>query len=99
RTVPDLRRLGWPGPGVELGELFVAGGQTATTGQPAGCGGDPVIPLILAAKAAVAVVLLASGGAKLADLTGFAGTIRLFTPARALPLTLAAAVAISATEV
>jgi hypothetical protein len=58
-----------------------------------------VTPLTLAAKAAVAVVLLASGGAKLADLAGFASTIRLFTPARALPLTLAAAVAISAAEV
>jgi len=58
-----------------------------------------VTPLVLAAKAAVAVVLLASGGAKLAGPTGFAGTIRLFIPARALPLTLAAAVAIAATEV
>ena len=38
--------------------------------------------LVLAAKAAVAVLLLASGGAKLADLAGFAGTIRLFAPAR-----------------
>lgn len=38
--------------------------------------------LVLAAKAAVAVLLLASGGAKLADLAGFAGTVRLFAPAR-----------------
>jgi hypothetical protein len=57
-----------------------------------------VTPLTLAAKVAVAVVLLASGGAKLADLTGFAATIRLFAPARALPLARAAAVAISAAE-
>lgn len=55
-------------------------------------------PLVLAAKAAVAVVLLASGGAKLADLTGFAGTIRLFVPSRALPLAQAAAVAFAVAE-
>ncbi|HXW46016.1 MAG TPA: MauE/DoxX family redox-associated membrane protein [Streptosporangiaceae bacterium] len=36
----------------------------------------------LAAKAAVAVVLLVAGGAKLADLDGFAATIRYFLPAR-----------------
>jgi hypothetical protein len=42
-----------------------------------------VTALVLAAKAAVAVLLLASGGAKLADLAGFAGTIRLFVPTRA----------------
>jgi len=42
-----------------------------------------VTGLVLAAKAAVAVLLLASGGAKLPDLAGFAATIRLFAPARA----------------
>lgn len=40
--------------------------------------------LVLAAKAAVAVLLLASGGAKLADVAGFAAAIRLFVPARAV---------------
>jgi hypothetical protein len=39
--------------------------------------------LILAAKAAVAVLLLAAGGAKLADPAGFATAIRLFVPHRA----------------
>lgn len=46
---------------------------------------------MLAAKAAVAVLLLASGGAKLPDLSGFAATIRLFVPARAPARVLAAA--------
>jgi hypothetical protein len=36
----------------------------------------------LCAKAAVAVVLLVAGGAKLAGLEGFAGAIRLFLPGR-----------------
>jgi hypothetical protein len=61
-----------------------------------------VTALVLAAKAAVAVLLLASGGAKLADLAGFAGTIRLFAPARAPASVLVAvhyaAVAIAAAE-
>jgi hypothetical protein len=47
--------------------------------------------LVLAAKAAVATALLASGGAKLADLAGFAAAIRLFVPARASAWVLAAA--------
>lgn len=34
----------------------------------------------LAAKSALAVMLLVAGGAKLADLDSFAGTVRLFTP-------------------
>jgi hypothetical protein len=38
---------------------------------------------VLAVKVAVAIVLLVSGGAKLADITGFAAAIRLFVPARA----------------
>ena len=58
--------------------------------------------LVLAAKAAVAVLLLASGAAKLPDLAGFAATIRLFAPARAPAWVLAAAhhaaVAIAAAE-
>jgi hypothetical protein len=37
--------------------------------------------IVLAAKAAVAVLLLMAGGAKLADLAGFASTVRLFLPA------------------
>ena len=47
--------------------------------------------VVLAAKAAVAVLLLASGGAKLPDLSGFAATIGLFAPARAPARVLAAA--------
>jgi hypothetical protein len=39
--------------------------------------------LVLAAKAAVAVLLLAAGGAKLADPAGFAAAIRQFVPPRA----------------
>ena len=58
--------------------------------------------IVLAAKAAVAVLLLASGGAKLPDLSGFAATIGLFAPARAPARALAAArhaaVAIAAAE-
>jgi hypothetical protein len=38
--------------------------------------------LVLAAKSALAVMLLAAGGAKLADLDAFAGTVRLFIPRR-----------------
>jgi len=57
---------------------------------------------VLAAKTAVAVVLLTAGGAKLADLAGFAATIRLFLPAW-LPTRLPAsarhgAIAIAAAE-
>ena len=58
--------------------------------------------LVLAAKAALAVLLLASGGAKLADIAGFAAAIRLFVPGRAvarLPVALpAAAITIAAVE-
>jgi hypothetical protein len=61
-----------------------------------------VTVLVLAAKAAVAVLLLASGGAKLADLAGFADAIRLFAPVRAPAFVLSAghyaAVTIAATE-
>ena len=58
--------------------------------------------LVFAAKAAVAVLLLASGGAKLADLAGFGATIRLLAPARTPSRVLAvahqAAVTIAAAE-
>jgi hypothetical protein len=43
-----------------------------------------MIVVVLAAKAAIAVLLLASGGAKLADIGGFAAAIKLFVPARAV---------------
>jgi hypothetical protein len=43
-----------------------------------------VTVLVLAAKAALAVLLLASGGAKLPDIAGFATAIRLFVPGRAV---------------
>jgi hypothetical protein len=37
--------------------------------------------LVLSCKTLLAVLLLAAGGAKLADLAGFAATVRLFVPA------------------
>jgi len=40
--------------------------------------------LVLGAKTALAVMLVVAGGAKLADLTGFAAVVRLFLPVRAL---------------
>lgn len=40
--------------------------------------------LVLACKAAIAVLLAAAGGAKLADLPEFAATVRLFLPAAVL---------------
>jgi len=59
--------------------------------------------LVLGAKAAIAVLLLVAGGAKLADLPGFATAVRLFVPARAGSAVLAAvrsaAVAIAVSEV
>jgi hypothetical protein len=42
-----------------------------------------VTVFVLAAKTAMAAVLLIAAGAKLADLAGFAGTVRLFTTHRA----------------
>lgn len=59
--------------------------------------------LVLAAKAAIAVLLLASGAAKLADVAGFAATITLFVPAWAVarlsPALPAAAITVAAAEV
>jgi Transmembrane secretion effector len=40
----------------------------------------PVLIAVLSGKAVIAVLLLAAGGAKLADLPGFASTVRLFVP-------------------
>jgi hypothetical protein len=57
--------------------------------------------LALVAKAAIAVLLLAAGGAKFADLDGFAVAIRLFVPGRVPALVAGvpiAAVAIAAAE-
>ncbi len=62
--------------------------------------------LALACKAAIAVLLVAAGGAKIADLAGFAATVRLFLPgflrgflpartAQALPRMVAATIAVS----
>jgi len=48
--------------------------------------------VVLGCKASIAVLLLAAGGAKLADLAGFASTVRLFVPGHARAL--AAAIAI-----
>lgn len=39
---------------------------------------------VLGCKASIAVLLLAAGGAKLADRAGFAATVRLFVPGRLL---------------
>lgn len=47
----------------------------------------------LGCKAAVAVLLVAAGGAKLADLAGFAATVRQFVPGPARPLAIAIATA------
>ena len=41
---------------------------------------------VLAAKTAIAVLLLIAGGAKMADLAGFGTAIRLFVPAAACRL-------------
>jgi hypothetical protein len=61
-----------------------------------------VTGLVLAAKAAIAVVLLASGGAKFADIAGFAATFRLFVPSRAVarlsPALPVAAITVAAAE-
>ena len=60
--------------------------------------------LVLGAKAVLAVMLLVAGGAKLADLAGFAAALRLFTPRRlagsaaALPLLRRLALAVAAGE-
>jgi hypothetical protein len=59
---------------------------------------------ILGAKAALAVMLLVAGGAKLADLAGFAASVRLFAPRRvagslsAQPLLQSAALTLAAGE-
>jgi hypothetical protein len=59
---------------------------------------------ILGAKAALAVMLLVAGGAKLADLAGFAASVRLFAPRRvagslsAQPLLRAVALVLAAAE-
>ena len=49
-----------------------------------------MVVVALGAKAAIAVVLLVAGAAKLADLAGFAAAIRLFLPARSPRRVLAA---------
>jgi hypothetical protein len=52
--------------------------------------------VVLGCKASIAVLLLAAGGAKAADLRAFAGTVRLFVPDRlpaGLPLALAGGIA------
>jgi hypothetical protein len=48
----------------------------------------------LACKAVIAVALLAAGGAKLADLPGFAATVRLFAP-RGWPARVVRAIAVT----
>ena len=48
-----------------------------------------MVVVALGAKAAIAVLLVVAGGAKLADPTGFAAAIRLFLPAAAPPRVLA----------
>ncbi len=54
--------------------------------------------LVLTAKAALAVLLLAAGGAKLADPAGFAAAIRLFVPPRAQALVSPTVAAVIAAE-
>lgn len=54
----------------------------------------------LACKAAIAVLLVAAGAAKVADLPGFAGTVRLFLPPRtSRPVVRAVALLAAATEI
>lgn len=55
-----------------------------------------MVVLALGAKAAIAVLLLVAGGAKLADLAGFGAAIRLFLPAAAPQRVLAVLPAASA---
>ena len=55
-----------------------------------------MVVLALGAKAAIAVLLLVAGGAKLADPAGFAVAIRLFVPAGAPQRVLAGLPAVSA---
>lgn len=55
--------------------------------------------LILGAKAAIAVTLLIAGGAKLADISGFTATMRLFLPWQlSRPVLRCSAVGIAVTE-
>ncbi len=59
--------------------------------------GLPAQAVVLGCRAVIAVLLLAAGGAKLADLPGFASAVRLFMPRNlpsALPRGLAGAVAV-----
>jgi hypothetical protein len=52
--------------------------------------------VVFGCKSGIAVLLLAAGGAKLADLAGFAGSVRLFVPSAAagrVPLALAGVIA------
>jgi hypothetical protein len=62
-----------------------------------------MVVVALGAKAVIAVLLLVAGGAKLADVAGFAAAIRLFLPAGAPPRVLAglpaAGAAVALTEV
>lgn len=51
--------------------------------------------VVFGGKASIAVLLLAAGGAKLADLAGFASTVQMFSPRHARPL----AVVIAAGEI
>lgn len=54
--------------------------------------------LVLGCKASLAVLLLTAGGAKLADLPGFAANVRLFWPATAPDWVAAVAPVIAGTE-
>jgi hypothetical protein len=53
----------------------------------------PLALAVLGCKASIAVLLLAAGGAKLADLAGFSATVRLFVPVPALSSAAAAVIA------
>jgi hypothetical protein len=59
---------------------------------------DGVATAILGAKAALAVMLLVAGGAKLADLAGFAASIRLFAPRLPPPVPRGVALAVALGE-
>ncbi len=55
--------------------------------------------VVLGCKAVVAVLLAAAGGAKLADLSGFAASVRLFLPGGLAARSLTIATALAGGEV
>ncbi len=65
---------------VEADRRGPAGAFAADGGVTYAAAGLPAQVVVLGCRAAIAVLLLAAGGAKLADLPGFASAVRLFLP-------------------